>query len=262
MNYVLKSSRTTKNPAVRPLKVVGVIVVLLAIIYGIFPRMLPYIFISLARPFWNMEQDARYGDVSIEELQKTYTDLESSSIKNNALQKENQELKNLLGRTDTPHLLLATILKKPPFSAYDTLILDVGNQEHVEKGNKVYALGSIPIGEIVNVVANTSKVILYTSSGQKFSASIGSSSISTTVSGKGGGYFEASLPRDTRIGVGDTVLIPALTHAFVGTVEAIASEPSEPFSKVLFRQPINIYEQRWVLVDTSVTASSTKYENK
>lgn len=250
MNYVLKSSRNTKNPAVMPIKIAGTLLVLLGIIYAVFPQMLPYIATSLVRPFWNIEQKVRGENISIEELRKTYDELSSASAKNDAVISENEDLKSLLGRSAVPRPLLATILKKPPFSAYDTLILDVGVAEHVQKGNKVYALGNIPVGEIAEVIGETSKALLYTSAGEKFTIAIGTSSITTTATGKGGGYFEASLPRDTKIVAGDKVLIPALSNSFVGTVEALASEPSEPFSRILFRQPVNIYEQKWVLVDT------------
>jgi cell shape-determining protein MreC len=264
MNYVLKSNhRSQKSTLSRTSKILGCLVILLAIVYVIFPALLPHIFIFLAKPFWNLEQNVHtQGGASIEELRREYALIENESAKNNLLEKENADLKSLLGRSELEHPLLATVIKKPPFSAYDTFILDIGVAEKVKIGNRVYALGSIPIGEIVQVVGGTSKVLLYSSYGQKFNVTIGTSSVSTLATGKGGGYFEASLPRDTKIGEGDTVRIPSISHSFVGTVEAIASDPSEPFSKVLFRQPFNLYEMNWVLVDIEkvfarVIASST-----
>lgn len=249
-NYVHKSSVGKKGLVPFPLQIVLELAIFLAVFYFFFPRALPTVFTTLVKPFWNMEQGLRYGETSSEELKRILAESETNSVRNNVLLRENGELKTLLSRSPVSRPVLATILQRPPVSAYDTLILDVGQVEKVQKGNRVYALGNIPIGEIEEVIGNTSKVKLFSSSGETFSILISSTSMQTSATGRGGGYFEASMPRDAKIKVGDHVLIPDLGNAFMGTVEGIASDPSEPFSKILFRQPVNIYEMRWVLVDT------------
>ncbi len=260
MNYAPRNRTTNfqssraKNGYSLPVKIVGGVVLLLAIIYIFLPRVLPALFLSVVHPLWKAEADLRMGSATIEELRKTYAELENNEVKNNILLKENEELKAQFERTKAVRPLLATILKKPPFSAYDSLIIDVGVDEKVQKGNPVYLLGNIPAGEIEEVVGNTSRVKLYSSSGEKFDILIGPSRIEATAVGKGGGAFEVSLPRDTKIKKGDEVLVPSLNDSFVGVVDGIASEASEPFAKILFHQPINIYEQRWVIVDTHVTS--------
>ena len=258
MSYVLKSSFRTKDRVPMPLKILMVMIVILVLFYLVFPRAFPTFFTTLIKPFWTAEQGIRYGDTSIEELRKILAASETNTAQNNALMQENADLKSLLGRSSLTRPLLATVLKRPPFSAYDTLILDVGKELKVEPGNRVYALGNIPIGEIAEVIDGTSKVRLYSSAGEKFQILIGPTHIEATATGRGGGYFEVSLPRDTKIKVGDNALISSLGNSFVGTVEGTASEPSEPFSKILFRQPVNIYEMRWVLVDTIGTSTDKK----
>lgn len=243
-NYVLNSNRVNKSPFSRALKVVVVLALVISIIYTFFPRAFPVFFTSIFRPLW--------GDSGfIEELRKTLNELYVQIADDDILKQENDDLKKILGRVHTKSPLLATILKKPPFSAYDTFILDVGVQHKIKKGQKVYAFGDVIIGEIGDVIGNTSKVKLYSSAGEKFTVSVGSTNIETVAIGKGGGYFELSLPRGTKIIEGDSVVIPSLTSAFVGRVGAIVSDPSEPFLKVLFRQPLNIYELKWVIVDTN-----------
>lgn len=249
MNYVHKSSVSKKGLFSLPIKIVMGIVIILAIFYIFLPKALPTFFTTIVKPFWNIEQGFLHGETSIDELKRVLNESEISSAQNNALIQENEALKSLLGRSPASHSLLATILKRPPSSAYDAFILDVGNDAGVKKGDKVYALGNIPVGEIAEIIGNTSKVLLYSSSGEKFNILIGPSSLEATAVGKGGGYFESSLPRDTKIKVGDYALIPSVDNAFIGTVESITSDPSEPFSKILFRQPLNMYEMRWVLVD-------------
>lgn len=238
MNYV---PRNKKSLVPKPIQITAVIAVVLVVFHVFIPSVLPSFFTMLARPFW--------GNTSHEEFEKVLREMRTTSTETDALVAENLQLKNELGRTDTSHPLLAVILKRPPVSAYDTFILDVGSTDGVKVDDLVYALGNIPIGKIAETFGNTSKVRLYSSSDEKFDILIGSTSIATTAIGKGGGFFEASMPRDTKIKVGDRVLIPALNNAFVGTVEGVASEASEPFSKVLFRQPVNMYEMRWVFVE-------------
>lgn len=250
MSYVLKSSGRPRNTVPTPMKILTGVVVLLLVLNIFFPKALPSFFTMIARPFWTVENGFLNGFTPREELEREYLELSSSMSKANALAQENAEIKASLGRTSASSPLLATVLKRPPFSAYDTFILDVGVKENVAIGDRVYTLGNIPIGTIAEVIGNTSKVRLYSSSGEKFTILIGPQNIEATAVGKGGGHFESSMPRDTKIKVGDSVHIPGLNEGFVATVEGIASEPSEPFLKVLFRQPVNMYELRWVIIDT------------
>ncbi len=236
-----------------PMRIILLLAVLLAILYAFFPKALPSLFLGLVNPLWKIENDARLGTASREELQKTVTDLAANAGKNSALLMENETLKASLARMAVSKPLLATILKKPPFSAYDSFILDVGIDNGVKVGQHVFTLGNIPIGEIAEVIGNISRVKLYSSSGEKFEILIGPSNIEAAASGKGGGSFEVSLPRDTKIKIGDEVHIPSLFDSFVAVVDGIASDPSEPFTRILFHQPVNIYEQRWVIIDTHVS---------
>ncbi|HEY4503752.1 MAG TPA: rod shape-determining protein MreC [Candidatus Paceibacterota bacterium] len=265
MNCLLKNKmninfniQQKRRPSYLPFKIIFGIAISLIIIHIIAPSALSSFFIPIVRPFWNIENTVRYGNafISISDLVKENQELNMTLIKNqmiyvqaNSMKKENDELKEMFGRSISSRPILAQILKKPPFSAYDTFILDVGRDVGIEKGNMVYALGNIPIGEIALVTDNTSKVLLYSSSGGKFDVLIGDSNIEATAIGKSGGTFEITLPRDTKIVKGDNIKIPSLSDSFLGTVEEIISESSHPFSTILFRQPINIYELRWVIVD-------------
>jgi cell shape-determining protein MreC len=260
MNYAPRNntsphfqSSRTKSGLSLPVRIVAGLIVLLGILYIFLPGVMPAIFLSFVHPLWKAEADMRLGNTTMDELRKTYADMMANEAINNAVFKENDDLKTMLGRTKVEKPLLATILKKPPFTAYDSFILDVGTSEGVQVGNTVYALGNVPIGTIAEVIGNTSRVKLFSSSGEKFDILIGPSSIEATAEGKGGGYFEVSLPRDTKIKVGDQVLIPSIDSSYAATVDGIASEPSEPFAKVLFHQPVNMYEQRFVIVNTHVT---------
>jgi cell shape-determining protein MreC len=144
--------------------------------------------------------------------------------------------------------MLAAVLKHPPLVPFDELIIDIGSEDGVAVGNKVYAVGNVIIGRVVDVLGNTSKVSLLSSPGESFSSIVGAGKISGTAFGRGGGQYEISLPRDTVVSIGDVVSVPSIDHQIVGIVSAIIKDPAEPFQKVIFIPPMNIYDARWVFV--------------
>lgn len=222
-----------------PIKIVSITIIILIIIYITVPRFPSLIFTSIARPFWNFEKNAKGVNIPIT------LELQNTTIK--LLQEENIELKEALGRNASSTVIISYILKKPPFSAYDSLVLDVGSDDGVKVGDKVYAIGGVLIGEIIEVSGNKiSRVKLYSSYGEKYEVFIGQSNIQTTAFGRGGGSFEITLPRDAKIYENDIITVPNIKSSVFGIVRKIETLPAKAFSTILFSQPVNIYEQKWV----------------
>jgi len=166
----------------------------------------------------------------------------------NLLFEENIELKELLGRDVTEQTVFATVLTKPNRSLYDTLIIDVGKNAGIVKGDKVLYGGTIVIGKIVEVLKNSSKVLLLSSPREVVDVIVGNNNIETLAYGRGGGVFELELPRDTEVKIGDVIAIPGIISRVLGTVEHIETKPSNPFKTILFKGPVNIFELKWVEV--------------
>ena len=241
MNYEHRSSvRPNKTPFA--IKAVGLFIIVLSLIYIFFPKFLPAVSSMLATPFWAVEKNVR-------DMSSPPVSMELQNALISELQQENFELKYLMQRSVSSTTLLAYILKKPPFSAYDSLVIDVGTDHEVEVGDKVFAAGNILLGEVVEVAGATSKVKLYSSPGEKYEVFIGDEEIQATAEGRGGGSFEVSLPRDVKVTEGDVVTIPSLRVSVFGIVKRVTQDPVRVFSTVFFSQPINIFEQKWVEVD-------------
>jgi hypothetical protein len=240
MSYEHRSNVHRKGIGM-PIKIVGVVIFILALLYVFFPTLLSSFFTSIARPFWQFEKDVKEGTAYISPELQNATIIE--------LQRENAELKQFLNTRVSSSSVVAYILKKPPFSAYDTFIIDAGTNNGVQNGMKVYAMGKVIIGEIVDATSRTSKVKLYSSNGEKYEVFIGDENIQAPATGRGGGAFEATLPRDVKVSEGDTVTIPHLTTTVFGVVRKVIADPARAFSTLLFSQPINIYEQKWVEID-------------
>ena len=164
---------------------------------------------------------------------------------------DNESLKEILGRkNEKMNLVLSAILEKPNQSPYDTLVIDAGANNGIKAGDKVFAVGNVPIGRVDTVYPNSSKVVLYSTSGEKTQVVIGKGIFMELV-GRGGANFEMIVPRDLTLVKGDQVTLPGITPYIIGIVETIISDPRDPFQKALLTSPVNIQELKFVEVEIS-----------
>ncbi len=239
MNYELKSS-IKRSKIGMPFKVVIIVIIALIVLYFISPNLITNILMTVAEPLWGGGKDTSVN------IQMLLPETQNAIIAE--LKKENNELKSILNRKENNNVLLAYVLKKPPFTAYDSYIIDVGIRDGVKLEDKVYASGNILIGTIAEVNNSSSKVNLYSSYGNKFDILIGENNVEAIATGNGGGTYISIVPRDVKVAEGDTILIPDISNSVFGRVGKILIDPARAFSTVMFSQPINIYEQKWVLV--------------
>ncbi len=167
----------------------------------------------------------------------------------NSILSENIKIKEILGRKDEKiNMLLSAILSKPNQSLYDTLIIDVGTNHGVKKGDLVFALGNVPIGHISLAYSNSSKVILFSNSGNKTEIVVTGHDIFMQMVGRGGGNFEIILPRDFILDKDSAVFLPGISSYVVAITEATISDPRDSFVKILLTSPVNIQELKFVEV--------------
>jgi len=263
------------------------IVVVVILIQLVVPHFLPALFTTIARPFWRMEFSVASGSLDspaslLSQNQALKIQLQtvmSEDASADMVRAQNSEILALFGRsasdisttststlssdqisTDSFNLtdlvnpnnrVLAAVLVRPPLAAYDEVIIDAGADQGIAVGAKVYAPGNILIGTTTDVLGETSKVTLLSSPGQTYPVIIGSNHITATAIGRGGGQYEAQIPQATQIAVGDSVSDANLSDGTFGKVTSILNNPTDPFETVLFSAPINIYQLRFVLVDSS-----------
>lgn len=171
---------------------------------------------------------------------------------------ENISLKSILGRSGEKNsMIVSAILSKPNQSPYDTLMIDVGRKQGAKIGDRVFAFGNIPIGTIAEAHSNSSKVVLFSTSGEKTQVVVRGSSLEFSgggdvfleVTGRGGGNFEMVMPRGFTFKKGDEAVLPGIVPYVLAVVETIISDPREPFAKVLLTSPVNIQELKFVEVE-------------
>lgn len=240
----------------------GAVVVLLALVY-VASHTLKNGSQNTARPFWHMGSRIGTGvesffiylesktklkkenDIFFQQL----TEAETLVLDRNMLLHENEQLKELLGRIDASGFTLSAVLAKPHASLYDALIIDTGTLEGVAVGNKVFAFGSVLLGEVSDVGTKTATVKLFSAPGNELNARIETLNIDVTITGRGGGNFEMTIPRDVTVISGTQLFLPGITPHIVATVEKNVSDERDPFQKILLTSPVNVNELNWVEVE-------------
>ncbi len=182
-------------------------------------------------------------------LRQKVADLEAQVLSLSALKDENQKLQEMLSRNTTAkEQILGRVIVKPNQSIYDTLIVDAGSQLGVIVGARVFARGDIVMGTVIETSTTTAKIKLFTTGGEKTKAVLVGKDIFIDLIGRGGGTFEATLPRDVAVEKGTEVVLP-VGHTVIAIAEESIVDPRDPFQKILFRSPVNLFELRYVSIE-------------
>ncbi len=241
MNFHLKSDRYERKK-IPVLKSASFLFVCFILIQIIIPTFLPSLAHRIFAPFWIVKTDD-----TIQTIAELQAKIESFSL----IEKEYTVLLDELGQKKPQELIFARVLTLPPQSLYDTLIIDSGSAQGVIVGKKVFAGKNILIGIVSEVYEKTAKVKLYSSPDEKYDVIIGvaSSSVRATAVGHGNGMFEALVPREAAVEIGDNVTIPEISNTIYGKVNYIITDPARAFDSILFQSSIPIQSLRRVYVE-------------
>lgn len=260
MSNFLRQNNTKRVVFTPTFIIVIFLVGVVSLLYIIFPTTFSQALHTITQPLWSA-QNSLTAKISssvkllqskrmlVEENMRLATHIEQQSttvLNSGMLTEENQELKALLGRDRAEKTILAAVLSRPNVSLYDTIIIDIGNDYGIKKGDLAIASSIIAIGTISNVYKSTSVVTLFSAPGEETSVMIGPEQILTLARGRGGGNFTTLLPRTTDIVEGDNVVIPGINQKLFGVVESIIANSADAFQTILFKNPVNINEIRWV----------------
>ena len=181
-------------------------------------------------------------------LQGQILELEARNAERNLLAQENEELKRVLGRSESNTFILAAVLAKPPKSVYDTLLIDGGESIGLVKGQGVYAHGRIPIGIIEEVRSESAVVRLYSSAGEKTDVRLVPLGVDVTLVGRGGGAFSATVPHDIELTSDVTAVSIGLYQNIVAEFEKVTSDSRDTAQTALFASPMNMSELTFVQI--------------
>jgi cell shape-determining protein MreC len=179
-------------------------------------------------------------------LQETADDLKGRLENLEIIEKENKELREMLGRIPEEKILANVVLFSPEI--YDAFILDAGEKEGVKAGMNVISSGGIFLGYVSEVYAKTSRVTLISYPNQETNVFLENSGTPITAVGLGGEMMKFSLPREASVQVGERALIMAKTARLAGFVEKIEKSSTNSLQNVILRLPLNIRNLRTALI--------------
>lgn len=261
MNYLLKSSNFEDRKRQKQKRILFIAIGLFILCLIINTSPVRNLLFSIAKPAWQLKNSFLNSNF-LEYFKSKSTLLNEKMVLeqklflvantlalNDVLQKENEMLKDVLERKDIKlKTILASVLVKPPQIPYDSLIIDIGENQKIRVGNKVVANANIYIGEVSEVYPDTAKVILYSSPNYKLPVILGKNFVGVEAVGMGGGNFNIHVPREVEVTEGDTIVIPSISPNIFGIVEKINFKEADSFQTVLFKSPVNISELSFVEV--------------
>ncbi len=161
------------------------------------------------------------------------------------LYRENLDLKSRLNRAPANmRTTVASVLLRPPMSPYDTLLIDVGKNAGIEKGDLVAAGGSVYIGKVGEVYATTARVILFSAPGETYDALLldkaATSTLAISVAGQGGGSLTAEVPAGTFAAIGDIVAFPSIMPQLVAEVVYMEADTQASFKTIYMHLPVSM----------------------
>lgn len=180
-------------------------------------------------------------------LHEEVSRMQAQVLDRNLLAEKVATLEEALGRVRSDDRVVATVLAGPGLTPYDVLLVDAGTEQGISVGNMVVYAGSGVVGEIIESTPVSSKVKLLSSPGEEHAVIVGSHAIPVLAVGRGMGNFEAKVPQDSTVLVGDNVLL-AKGSLILGVVSLVEEKPAEPFKRIFFRLPFNITEVQSVEV--------------
>lgn len=219
---------------------------------------------ALARPLWvsrlvvvqnvkNFFTSKAALQIRNQKLEDKIQALEARLADYRLLEDENRQFKQQLGFNGFLNTgeeggsqfvvpLFARVLTKPPQTPYGSFIIDARSSQGIKKGDIVLTPGRVAIGEVEAVFTGTATVRLFSAPGTETPALLGAQEVPFTAFGRGEGNFVIRAPRDSSIAVGDTVALAGEPLIFLGSINAVLSEPADPFKIAIFRTPLNLSE--------------------
>lgn len=197
-------------------------------------------------------KDKKKLQEKIKELKQANLEQALKNLNLNILREEVSTLKSDLGRAeDEKDFILARVLSRPPISPFDILTIDLGSDQGLKRGDRVFVGENIEIGSVAEVFSGTSKVKLYSSPKERVPVEFNGKGTLNVAEGKGGGSYTIQAPRSLEVKKGDKISRPGLNSGIIGIVESSEINETDAFKTIQARLPVNIFEIIWVYVDLS-----------
>jgi len=169
---------------------------------------------------------------------------------------ENLELKNLLFQKKE-NAVFGAIIARPNVTAYDTFLIDIGENSGIQKGDKILSDENMILGTVEETYPWSAKAILFSTAGKISDTLLGPDNIPTQLKGLGGGSFIAELPREMDIREGDSAILPGAPEYVMATVISKEQKSTESFQTIYLRGSVSLFDAKYVQVIKHASLSKT-----
>lgn len=251
-----------RKETVRTITLIVVLIPLALVVFPYCGSLLMRGAFSIANPFWEAKREALRPEVGLmslftdkallqkenEVLRKKLANYQALSLERERLQTENAILRGIEDSyaSSSSHVIVP-VLVYPDQSLYDTLIVDLAGipEQFTQEHTWVYAEG-IVIGSLSSVNGTKGKATLLSTNGNLVNALVGSSGISSALTGQGGGAFSMAVPLESDVREGDQAILPTAGGAIAALVSTVERNENAQEKQVRLRIPVNIYSLRFV----------------
>jgi cell shape-determining protein MreC len=178
----------------------------------------------------------------------------------NRLVQENMQLRSMARAGGEEERLVARVLARPDYLAYDLLQIDKGTIDGVVVGAPVYTGVDSVVGLVVHTSTHYSFVDLFTSPGFESTAYIFGPNVFAPIEGIGGGVARVKLPQGVAITVGQLVILPGVSNGVYGEIVAVQNEPTQPEQFGYISPPLAMNNLLYVSVGLQSVESRTTEE--
>lgn len=187
------------------------------------------------------------------ELERKVAELSERAAAYEVLQQENIQLHALLSMPKHATGTVASIVSSTKGTTNGSALINVGEDERVQKGDLVETSGGFVVGRVEDVSAHTSRIVQVFAPGNKVDVVVGGANV--VAEGVGDGNARLQVPRGIELAEGDPVISPVYGSVPVGVVGKIESETTSAYQTVYVRIPVSISALRYVYVAPAVFLS-------
>lgn len=250
--YVSKKKQPKSLQVIWTLRLSVFIIICLLLVFG---STLFSLFTNLWRGEAHLSQEASIApawlggksdlDARVKELQIANDELRTRITSLEAIESTYYDLVGEIGTSTKKDEILAKIIRRPPFTVFDSYVVDVGLDAGVEIGDLVLA-HNIPVGIVKSVTKNNSVVNLFSSPGEMLLVSFGTSSTQYEAYGISNAGLRSDIPIDTEITNESKVTLSDREISIVGTVHAIDKDSDSTYQSVFISLPFDISNTNWL----------------
>lgn len=162
--------------------------------------------------------------------------------------RENRELKAFQESASSTQGTIVAVLARPALTPYDTLVVDAGTHDGLEKGASVFVGEHIVLGTIEEVFPHTARVRLFSSPDVETDVFLPESDTVTVARGIGNGVFTLRIPSAISVAFHDPVQFSGGRLRILGFVDSVDVSSGDLFQTVWLRTPVNINTLQWVMI--------------